>query len=332
MLQMKNYRYNCVDESILLPWLKKNLFAVLHRGIPYGVPANMLTLISIIIMWTTFFFFVNLEEVAGHDILLAVVAIFLYILFDHFDGLQAKATRSSSPLGEILDHFSDVFNGAIVFYLCFRVLQVDLDWLFLTVLWFNYMVFAVTYVEQNVRKELYFGKIGSLEGLVLILLIMVSCIPVDGRNLWHASFLDGVPAYLALFLLFSTGCLYTLAGSFKRMASIPGNFIHFFCAGSLLFLLCIYYRFSWEIPFLVLTVFSGDFILKAMQSYLFDEASQSSDKIIYLLLPAVLVSEFTSFEVEPLFMVYGIIVGIKLIWLSFIIFSRLKSHWIWWNP
>ena len=103
---MKNYRYNCVDKSILLPWLKKNLFAVLHRGIPYGVPANMLTLISIIIMWTTFFLFVNLEEVAGHDILLAVAAIFLYILFDHFDGLQAKATRSSSPLGEILDHFS----------------------------------------------------------------------------------------------------------------------------------------------------------------------------------------------------------------------------------
>jgi len=40
---MKTYRYACTDESILLPYLKKYIFEVLHRIVPYGVPANYIT-------------------------------------------------------------------------------------------------------------------------------------------------------------------------------------------------------------------------------------------------------------------------------------------------
>ena len=157
MPMMKPYRYKCVDESILLPYLKKYFFSILHRGVPYGVPANFLTLISIIIMWATFSYFVNMEKINSLAVLVAIISILLYVIFDHFDGMQAKASQTSSPFGEILDHFSDVFNGAIVVYLCFRVLQVELDWIFHTVIWFNYLAFAVTYLEQNIRKELFFG-------------------------------------------------------------------------------------------------------------------------------------------------------------------------------
>ena len=65
------------------------------------------------------------------------------------------------------------------------------------------MVFALTYVKQDIRKELYFGKTGSLEGQVMIILIIVSYIAVEGYKLLYARFVDEVSSYITLFLLFS---------------------------------------------------------------------------------------------------------------------------------
>ena len=181
----EQYRYNCVDESVLLPILKKHVFIPLHRWIPYWVPANYLTLVSIVMMWGIFLYFTTVELSSRLEIGAAVLVITAYVIFDHFDGLQAKLTQTSSPLGEWLDHFSDVFNGAIVVYLGFKCLHLPLDGLFLVLAWLNFLAFAATYVEQRIRKELYFGKVGSLEGVVLMILVLVLCISENGRALWH---------------------------------------------------------------------------------------------------------------------------------------------------
>ena len=124
---MSSYQYRCSDESILLPFLKKNVFSVLHRYIPYGVPANYLTLVSIFVIWSCFLYFIGIDTADEGDIIIAFFAIIIYVIFDHFDGLQAKITETGSPLGEILDHYSDVFNGSIILYLFFRILQIELD-------------------------------------------------------------------------------------------------------------------------------------------------------------------------------------------------------------
>jgi len=328
---MHPYCYNCVDNSILLPVLKKNVFSVLHRWIPYGIPANFLTLVSIIIMWAVFFHFTIIEEINNTDVLLAVVSLLLYVLFDHFDGLQAKATKTSSPLGELLDHFSDVFNGALVVYLCFRVVQIELAWIFYTVLWFNYLAFAVTYVEQSLRNELYFGKIGSLEGIVLVLAVMMSCIHPNGASYWHASLFSGLPNYMVLLLGFLVGSVYTLAGSLRRIGYVPKHFIHFIISGSLLYLMCLYYDFSWSVPFLVLTAYSGEFILKAMHTYFFEDSSRSPDSMLYVFLATVLLFEFFSLGTKDLFLIYGLLVIVKMLWMGYSIFSELKTYWVWWN-
>ena len=101
---MNNYHYNCIDESILLPFIKKYVFENLHKLIPYGLPANYITLISSIIMWITFIYFLNIDNVDTKSIFLAISSIIVYVILDHLDGLQAKASSTSSPLGEILDH------------------------------------------------------------------------------------------------------------------------------------------------------------------------------------------------------------------------------------
>ena len=93
----EQYRYNCVDESVLLPILKKHVFIPLHRWIPYWVPANYLTLVSIVMMWGIFLYFTTVDLPSGLEIV-AVLVITAYVIFDHFDGL--KPLTKLPPLGE----------------------------------------------------------------------------------------------------------------------------------------------------------------------------------------------------------------------------------------
>ena len=216
-------------------------------------------------------------------------------------------------------------------YLCFRVLQVELDWIFHTVIWFNYLAFAVTYLEQNIRKELFFGKVGSLEGIVFILVIMISCISDNGVVFWHEKYIEFFPNYILIFFCFFAGCLYTFKGSFKRIGFFPKDFIIFSISGSLLYLMCLYYRFNWDLTFLVLTVYSSDYILKLMKTYFFDGSRQTPDSTLYVLLGAMIIFEYISVKAEPLFLIYGIVMLSKLLWQAYIVFSELRTYWVWWN-
>ena len=331
---MKTYRYACTDESILLPYLKKYIFEVLHRIVPYGVPANYMTLLSSIIMWTAFTYFLNIEFVINESVLVAIFSITLYVILDHFDGLQAKASQTSSPLGEILDHFSDVFNAAIVLYLCFRCMHLELGLLFLIVIWFNFLAFAVTYMEQRERRELYFGKYGSLEGVILVLIVLLSCISSSGLDFWHQSVLFSRPNYLLLISGVLLGCFFTTFGSIVRIGRCPADFLHFFVAGTVLMLFCGLYSIPWYLAFLVITGYTSDYILKCMQAYFFEMPGRHPDSTCLVFLIGLVLLKIVSWEITPVilaFWIYGLLMVGKIILRGRIIFQELKVFWIWWN-
>ena len=328
---MSSYQYNCQDDSILLPFLKKNIFSVLHRLIPYGVPANFLTLISILVIWSCFFHFIGIEIPDKVDIIIAIFSIIIYVIFDHFDGLQAKITATGSPLGEILDHFSDVLNGSIIIYIFFKILQIELNWLFYLAVWSNLIAFSVTYLEQCILKKLHFGKIGSLEGVILIILILSSIMTSQGETFWlKFSFLD-LPVYIFLFLVLISGVIYTVFTSLKRIKYVPKSFIHFILTGSILYYFCINIQISWYLIFLVINAYSADFILKSMQSHLLKTDYPKSDILVYILLFVNLFDTYFGIDKEFIFFSYGLIITAKIIWNLIKIFTEFKHYWVWWN-
>ena len=328
---MSSYQYRCSDESILLPFLKKNVFSVLHRYIPYGVPANYLTLVSIFVIWSCFLYFIGIDTADEGDIIIAFFAIIIYVIFDHFDGLQAKITATGSPLGEIIDHYSDVFNGSIILYLFFRILQIELDWIFYLAIWLNLVAFTLTYLEQSIQKELHFGKIGSLEGVVLILLIICSFMTSQGKTFWLEYTMLDMPVYVFLVLGLIMGVIYTVVGSIRRLQHIPKSFIHYLLTGSILYFLCIYYQINWYIAFLVINVYSADLILKSMKSHLLDAESPKPDFIVYILFLFLIYLSFFEYEQQIGFLVYGLVVTAKIIWNMVQIFSKFRNYWVWWN-
>ena len=328
---MSPYQYRCIDESILLPFLKKYVFSVLHRCIPYGVPANYLTLVSIIVIWSSFFYLIGVNTPDDSDIIIVFFAITIYVIFDHFDGLQAKITGTGSPLGEFLDHYSDVFNGSIILYLFFRILQIELDWIFYLVIWASLVAFAVTYLEQSIRKELYFGKIGSLEGVSMILFILGSLMTSQGKYFWLKNELFDIPLYVFLVIGLILGVIFTVAGSIRRLQYIPKTFIHYFITGAFLCFICFYYQINWHISFLVLNVYSADFILKSMKFHLLDAEIPKPDLIVYILFLFLIVQHFFEYEIQIGFLVYGLAVTTKVLWEICQIFYKLRTFWIWWN-
>ena len=328
---MSPYQYRCIDDSILLPFFKKYVFSVLHRSIPYGVPANYLTIVSIVVIWSCFIYIIGVKTPDDVDVIIVFFAITIYVIFDHFDGLQAKKTSTGSPLGEILDHYSDVFNGSIILYLFFRILQIELDWIFYLVIWANLVAFTVTYLEQSIRKELYFGKIGSLEGVSLILIILGSLITSQGKNFWQKNTLFDIPPHLFLVIGLILGVFITVAGSIRRLRHIPKIFIHYLLTGSLICFICINYQINWHISFLVINVYSADFILKSMKYHLLDAEIPKPDQIVYILFLFLIFQHFFEYEIQIGFLLYGLAVTIKLLWEICQIFYKLRTFWIWWN-
>jgi len=328
---MSHYQYRCTDESILLPFLKKYVFSVLHRYIPYGVPANYLTLVSIIVIWSCFLYLIGVDTPDDTDIIIVFFAITIYVIFDHFDGLQAKKTGTGSPLGEILDHYSDVFNGSIILYLFFRILQIELGWIFYLVIWANLVAFTVTYLEQSIRKELYFGKMGSLEGILLILFILGSLMTSHGKYFWLKNKLFDIPLHFLLVIGLILGVIFTVTGSIRRLQHIPKSFIHYFITGASLCFICFYYQINWYISFLVINVYSAEFILKSMKFHLLHADIPKPDLIVYMLFLFLIFQHIFEYEIQTVFIVYGLSVTTKIVWEIYQIFYELRSYWIWWN-
>ena len=328
---MSHYQYRCTDESILLPFLKKYVFSVLHRWIPYGVPANYLTLVSIIVIWSCFFYLIGVNTPDDADIIIVFFAITIYVIFDHFDGLQAKKTGTGSPLGEILDHYSDVFNGSIILYLFFRILQIELGWIFYLVIWANLVAFTVTYLEQSIRKELYFGKMGSLEGILLILFILGSLMTSHGKYFWLKNKLFDIPLHFLLVIGLILGVIFTVTGSIRRLQHIPKSFIHYFITGASLCFICFYYQINWYISFLVINVYSAEFILKSMKFHLLHADIPKPDLIVYMLFLFLIFQHIFEYEIQIVFIVYGLSVTTKIVWEIYQIFYELRIFWIWWN-
>ena len=326
----EQYRYNCVDESVLLPILKKHVFIPLHRWIPYWVPANYLTLVSIVMMWGIFLYFTTVDLPSGLEIGAAVLVITAYVIFDHFDGLQAKLTQTSSPLGEWLDHFSDVFNGAIVVYLGFKCLHLPLDGFFLVLTWLNFLAFAATYVEQRIRKELYFGKVGSLEGVVLMILVLALCISENGRAFWY--FELGWPLYHYLLASFALGCLGTIFTCLHRIGRLPKEFLVFGIGGSLLVVLGIYLDLPSGWLFCAITIFSSEFILRNMAQHLAGQDGAAIDLVVFGLLVGLVGWYWLSWNPIPLLMLFNLGLGLSMLMRCRRLLVQWRQHWLWWNP
>jgi hypothetical protein len=191
-------------------------------------------------------------------------------------------------------------------------------------------------VSERETGEFYFGRIGSFEGVVALLLFLVSLSFSGGQNFWHAELWNGYPRYWIVIVAGGLGCLVTVWDTLKRTGYCPRQFL-LFSMGSLLLTLLLARS---PIPSLwawfFLAFYCGDYICRVMESYFLNKNHPYPDLpatagVLLLFMESYLRLLPASWDDKPI-LALGIYMGIRSLWGLGKAFYGLRRYWLWTNP
>lgn len=164
--------YQVLDNSILVPPLKRFVWGPLVPLIPDRISANSLTLFGTFLSGVAFFITVF---VPASRLSCAVVAflIFAYLSLDNIDGAHARRTGTCSPLGEFLDHWLDSLNNTLLFMGAIFTWRIPDD---KAVIIMGLAVFSYTFTfwEQRVTGRIHMAMLGNVEGIMAVILFYLA--------------------------------------------------------------------------------------------------------------------------------------------------------------
>lgn len=324
------YAYRCVDKSILVGPFRRYWVPLFNWWVPHWLPANIVTLGSSLCMWALLWLAVENTSFSPGSLALAfAVLIQAYVIYDHVDGMQAKKTGTSSALGEFLDHYLDVYHAAISTLAIFALVGFDHRLLVLAMLWCGHLAFAATMVEEKERRELFFGAIGSLEGVLLFTGFFISWMVPDVRAWWLAPLVAGFPAYWLLVVGGGLGALIATADCLRRIGRLPRPFAAF-AIGSLALA---YWLAKGPLPFWTsvsaLILYCGDYTGRVLGSHLLHRPHPSADWVALIFIPIGSVLPTHESWLGPVLLIY--LGGRTLVGVAGIL-HPLRGYWRWVNP
>jgi ethanolaminephosphotransferase len=155
------------------------------------------------------------------------LGLWLYQTFDAVDGMQARRTKQSGPLGELFDHGVDACNttlGALIFAATMNLGQ---SWATVLTLFGSAMTFYVQTWDEYYTQVLTLGIVsGPVEGVLTLCIVFAFTGYIGGGTFWHRPMMEtiGIPktdlipdrlynmpftswymVYGAVVLLFATG-------------------------------------------------------------------------------------------------------------------------------
>jgi len=168
----KKYDYVCIEKSVLYPWLKKFLWAPAMPLVPRDLAPNSMTLIGNGMAWLAFIILLVMDPANRLLFLIPAFLNFMYLSLDNMDGMQARRSQRSSPLGEFLDHWADSFISTMMVF-GFGIATRLEPWILLTGMGMVGGAFFATFWEQRHARRLVFGHFGSVEALIAIQLFFI---------------------------------------------------------------------------------------------------------------------------------------------------------------
>lgn len=329
------YQYNCIDKSIILPYFKQYYVSLYFKLVPRQLTANFITILStvlVLLMLIGSFYYAGSEWIS----LLFAFCIHGYVVGDHLDGMQAKETKTGSPLGEFMDHYLDIYNGAVILLVVIRLLgNLDNSW-FYFIVWTNFLAFGYTMVEELETGKLVFGKIGTLEGIALLIVFLISWSIPALKALWSEFSLLGIEAYWIVIISMIAGYLLTILDIRIRMKKFPLHFIVYSIGSGILAIGLFLSNLDQALGWLILTVYSGEYIGKVMRNYLLQTDTWITNKIS-IIIPSILLLTAIFKWLPALYFKYLLIAvacywSIKVIMVFTDVLRRLNQYWYWVNP
>jgi phosphatidylglycerophosphate synthase len=321
------YVYRCEDRSVLLGPYKRTIVPLWGWCIPRWLPANMITLGSSACMWLVFGLSLNVSAFSTTTVVLATLVLTqAYLAYDHLDGMQAKATGTSSALGEYLDHSLDTYHGAILTLSAFALIGTFPTWLLLVVLWSGFMAFAATMIEEKERGAIFFGWFGTIEAIFLFVLFYLSCLIPGVRDWWSAPLYGSWPAYWILVIAGGIGCVGTTADCLRRTGRLPVQLAAFVGVNLVLALALSQSTASLGYVVAVMFLHGGDYVGRVIGTHLLRRPHAWPDVVAPVLALAL--------PYGPTWLMPLVLVWLAWRWAVGVwnVVSPLRGDWRWVNP
>jgi len=326
------YNYQCIDHSIITPPFKKYIVTPLFRFIPWGLPANLITIISNIFLYTSVYLTAS-RGTADSNYIIIPFLIFLYAIGDHLDGMQAKRTKTSSGLGEFCDHYLDVFNNGILLYVLITLYKVQNPLVIAFLFFTAYLPHAAVIFEEYKTKWLIFEKCGSLESVFFIMILSLLGYFDIILNFFQIKTIYNLSVIELVIIISGIGTIGTLIKIYLRIKPVSSGFrLYVFCS-----LYISYFCFNYTslfLTFVFFTFYNGDYLGKLMRGHLADGKERYPDVIMPLALLIIQLSDkFYGRSVSELTLY------LVFIYLSIRVFSTtaavvyiLRRYIVLWNP
>jgi len=328
---MENYSYSAEDKSVLTPLIYKCFVFPLVKILPESIPANIITIFSnSFVVFSFIVAYLNYLHDTYRFLWLIPVFCWTYIVGDYSDGVQARRTKTGSPLGEYFDHFLDSFvtgllTGILMF--CFRVTN---PILLFCVYQFLYVGQIGTFWGRFKDGVMQFSTFSTSEGTMAIAIMStLSSIGLIREVSVQNVLLGFSIPYIIIFTAFGAAWLTGLTAIFKTKQHSIRLFLH------IGFSVLIGAVLVWKIqaPIFMQTLIITFYNVLFIQSVLSATAEKVKESLPDLLVPLSCLLYFVFSE-------YFIVIGtaqivyllIRIIIRFLIFFKKYRHCWYWKNP
>ncbi|CCE90629.1 diacylglycerol cholinephosphotransferase TDEL_0B05000 [Torulaspora delbrueckii] len=232
---LKAYNYQSDDRSIVSYYLLKPFWRKFSQIFPLWMAPNVVTLSGfgfiIINVLTVLYYDPGLNKESPRWTYFSyAVGLFLYQTFDACDGMHARRTGQSGPLGELFDHCIDSLNTTLSLIPFCSTTGIGYSYLFIlsqfAVLWNFYLS---TWEEYHTHMLFLSEFSGPVEGILLICSSFILAGIFGPQTVWHteiANFYMG--AYNIKFETLDLMIAFSASGLFFNVISARRNVINYY--------------------------------------------------------------------------------------------------------
>lgn len=177
---LDEYRYQSEDRSLITKYILKPFWQRFVNVFPLWMAPNMVTLLGlmfIVVSDVLVFYFDPYYETVSPQWLYFwhSFAVFMYQTFDACDGMHARRTGQSSPLGELFDHCCDSMNTSLMVIQFSSVANLGHNTPLPFLVQFSTLAnFYLSTWEEFYTHTLFLSEIsGPVEGLLMISLVFL---------------------------------------------------------------------------------------------------------------------------------------------------------------
>lgn len=332
------YAYSAQDGSFADLYITVPLATKLVEKLPWWLPANIVTIISNSNVVLAFVITLTARHVSWPIWILIPILYFIYVVGDAMDGMQARRTRTGSPLGEFTDHFLDTFTTGILGASMFYVYNVEKVYFVSFILMFQYFLQITAFWERYKVGHLSFGKISSTDAILMLgLFIAIGFIdPVHAfftqpaANFIPAIARFNLTVYEAITIVLAFGSIFVSGATLVRAKEVSWRFWLYMAESLVLsFVAATLEKEDINIVIITLMFFHINYSSALLSTIVVNEKDPVPDFILPVAMTLSLLFNVHSLVLYTVYFLY-LVISVAIRVAKF--FKKNEKYWVWKNP